>query len=310
MIPSERALIRKLQKLFPASKRVIQGIGDDCAVLPYTENTYLLISTDTLVDGNHFTTEWLTPVQIGKKAVESNVSDIAAMGGTPTAITIGGTFPKETTPEFINGFLEGVRQVCARYDIDFIGGDTTKGPTITFTVTILGEVPKDVITYRKEARVGDIIMLSGPLGGSSAGLDLLRNNKQGHTDDYKEPTARLDFSQKYAQYCSAMIDISDGLASEITHICEESHVGATIEKSKIPIKDYVKETAKIFNKDPVDYALHGGEDFELLVTVPAENVDKVDGVIIGRIMPREAGIKLKDEHGIIELEDGFDQFIQ
>lgn len=308
-ILSERELIERLAQKIKVSSRVVKGIGDDCAVLPFDEETYLLISVDALVEGNHFNLNWSTPEQIGKKAIESNVSDIAAMGGTPKTILVSLVLPKFIFPGFFDKLYDGLQKGCYKYRLDLIGGNIASGEKIIISLTITGIVNKKNICYRSDAQVGDLIMVSGPLGGSSAGLDLLTHNLKGNISFHLEPKARLDFAQKYAQHIMAMIDVSDGLASEVRHICEESKVGAIIEKEKIPLAKGVVETARLINKDPYSYALKGGEDYELVFTLAPEDVSKVPGIIVGKIVPPEEGIFLVEKGKRIPLIGGYDHFI-
>lgn len=311
MIRSERELIERIAAKIPISKRAVKGIGDDCAVLPWTRGRLLLLSTDTLVEGGHFRRDWMTPQQIGRKAVESNVSDIAAMGGVPRAFLVSLILPSETTEAFVDDLYAGLRQAAEKYHLDIIGGNITQGKQLSVTLTITGEASAKRIRYRHTAQEGDIVMVSGPLGGSAAGLGLLSQGKSGYLLDYLEPTARLDFSQAYAKYCRALIDISDGLGSEIRHICEQSGVGALIHLENIPIPPHALKTAALLGKDPRRYALEGGEDFQLLMTVPPANVRKVPGIVIGRVVGKESGIFLLDVQGTKRLlPGGYDHFLQ
>ena len=307
-ILSERELIKRISQSITTSNNVIKGIGDDCAVLPFNDTHFILQSTDTLVEKNHFNTDWSTPQQIGKKAIESNVSDIAAMGGNPKTVMISLCIPKHTTQIFIDQLYQGIQESCNKYNIDIIGGNITSSESIIITTAITGIVKKDEICYRSDAKIGDVVMLSGPIGESAAALDALFKNISANTSLNLEPKAQLEFAQEYAKYCNAMIDISDGLASEINHICNESNTGAIINKNTIPLTEETKRIATLTNKDPYEYALNGGEDFQLLCTISLDNIDKVPGIIIGKIVEKEQGVSITQNNEKKILQGGYDHF--
>lgn len=279
---------------------VIKGIGDDCAVLEYNKDQYLLVTTDMLVNNNHFKVAWYKPEQIGKKIIESNVSDIAACGGLPLYAVVSLCIPKKTDPEFLKAVYHGMYEAAEKYNLLIIGGDTTSGAEICFSLTIIGTVKKQNLCLRSDAEVGDLIGVIGTLGKSMAGLQLFLNNKEGYKDAHLEPKARLDISKKIAPFVNAMIDISDGLSSEIKHICDASNVGAVIQQQSIPVNEETKQTAKLLNQDLTDWALYGGEDFELLFTVPENIYNKnkqvfEDCTILGKITPKEEGCYMIDK---------------
>ncbi len=272
------------QEFLAFAKTLSKDIGDDCAVLPFTEKEHLLVSTDCLVENVHFQRARITPQQVGWKAVETNVSDIAAMGGQPTKILVSLIAPS-LERQFIRELYKGIEERCRKYSITLCGGNISLGNTLSITITILGKVPVHAVRYRHGAQIGDALMISGPLGKSAA---------SGWTHI---PQARLDFSSAYAQYCSAMIDISDGLALDLHRLCQASGVGAVIQKEKISLAEGAQ----------LSQALYGGEDYELLVTVP--NKELVQGIVIGEIIP--SGVYLEDGNGIRKpLPDkGFDHFM-
>ncbi|MFH1225183.1 MAG: thiamine-phosphate kinase [Candidatus Diapherotrites archaeon] len=284
-IKSEQELIARISRR-PKNKNVLVGIGDDAAVLRWKKNLHLLISTDAMVEGNHFTRAWFTPKQIGLKAVESNVSDIAAMGGVPKHILVSLALPKETPLAFVDGFYSGLHSASDKYKIGIIGGNLTGAGEISITVTILGEVRPDDLCLRSSARVGDYIVVSGHLGKGAAGLNLFRKGVHGHDiakRSYLMPKAQLAKSRRIAKYVNAMEDVSDGLASEVRNICLASSCGAVIYAGKVPLSTSTINAAHACGNSALDYALFGGEDFELVCTVPKKNLRMVGGVIVGRI---------------------------
>lgn len=282
-IGGEFALIKRETRDAP-QKDLIVGIGDDCAV--FNANGKLCVTTDSLVEGVHFSLKYFSPRQIGMKAIESNVSDIAAMGGIPKYAFVSLVVRKDIGVGFIDSLYKGIKQTCKKYSITLAGGDMSHGKNICITITLIGEVRK--ICRRSDAKPGDFIMVSGTLGKSESGLRLLKGKLRGESIKYHlEPKARLDFSKKYSKYINAMEDISDGLASEIRNMCEMSKVGAVIFKDNLPLAETtVKDTAKI-NADPYDLALYGGEEYELVFTVAEKNLGNVPGFLVGEITKKK-----------------------
>src|SRR3989338_1804097 len=306
-----------LEKIKSLSKKInnnfISQIGDDCAIIDKTidgrtknnktketEKTgYELITTDILVENNHFSLKYSTPFQIGMKAIEVNVSDIAACGGLPKYCVVSLVLPKDTSVEFLEGLYKGMNKACEKYNIDLIGGDTTSGDIVVINIAMFGEVEKNKLCIRSDAKVGDLILLTGFIGRSCSGLNLFLHGKEklGETKHYLEPVARLDKAREIAKHINAMIDISDGLASETRHICIMSNCGAVIYKNKIPIDKQTIKDAKLCNKYPYDYALSGGEDYELLFTLSKKNYEIYtdlfkDCFVVGEIVEKEKGICL------------------
>lgn len=305
--------ISKETKLF--SDDVFVGIGDDTAVLKFDRDRYLLFTTDMMVEDDHFSLEWSNAEQIGMKAIEVNVSDIAAMGGLPRHALISLALPKDVDVEFIEGLYKGLNKTGKRYKINIIGGDITHSKQIVINVAMLGFAEKKNLCLRRDAKVNDVICVSGDLGGSTAGLNLLRRKKKGKSIKFHlEPKARLGFSGKIAEYVNAMEDVSDGLGQEIRNICDASKKGAVIYKEKIPLSKAAVDDAKKVNKDVYDYALYGGEDFELVFTINKKNIallkkkikDKI--YVVGRILDKKQGIYILDKNKKIKLEKGFDHF--
>ncbi len=306
-IGGEFALINRITKK-TKDKDIVVGVGDDTAVLKYKKNKYLLFTTDMLVENDHFNIKWATPEQIGKKSIEVNVSDIAAMGGKPTSAIISLCLKKDTSVEFVDKLYKGIYSSAKKHKLEIIGGDITHGKIIVINIAMLGEVSKVNLSLRSDAKINDWICVTGNLGESTAGLELLRKNIKDKKYNniikkHLEPEAQLKKANIISKYCNAMIDVSDGLASEVKHICEMSKLGAVIYKDKIPISNLTKQAAKAVNKDPYDYALYGGEDFELVFTTKGKNMH-----VVGKILPKNKGMFLFDKKGKIMLKKGYDHF--
>ncbi len=312
-IGGEFSLIRRLTRRYD-DPRIVRGIGDDCAVLEYTGDRYLLVTTDMMVENSHFTTSWYTPFQVGRKLMEVNVSDIVAMGGTPTYAFISVALPGETEVEFMDELYRGIYESADRHGVALIGGDTTHGAQMALNIALLGEVEKGLLCRRSDAVPGELICVTGTLGKSAAGLNLLLKGKEGDLSGYLEPTCRTAAEGKrIARYAGAMIDVSDGLASEVGHICEESGTGAAIEHEKIPLSPATREAASALSMDPREFALHGGEDFELVFTLSEEELPSLrrefpDFTAVGRILPRAEGISLLVNGKKTALRGGYDHF--
>ena len=304
----EFGLIDRITKK-PKNKDIVVGIGDDAAVFK-TKELHVL-TTDCLVEGDHFRREWFTPKQIGMKAIEINVSDIAAMGAIPKFVLVSLALPKDLDVEFVEELYKGMWKACDRYNIEIIGGNMTHCNQIVISITITGEVDKKNLCLRSGAKPGDFILVSGHIGNGRAGLRLFQNNLKGFEqvkNGYLEPKANLDRALKIAPYVNSMEDISDGLASEIKHICDESKCGVIIYKDKIPISDQVRDVAQNLREDEYNYALYGGEDFELVFTISEDNLDKVNGFLVGEIT-KNKGIKLSIEGKLTLItEKGYDHF--
>ncbi len=287
-IGGEFELIKRITKKVK-DKNVIKSIGDDTAIVKVGKKN-LLYTTDMFVENDHFSLKYFSPRQIGIKSIEANVSDIAAMGGKPKYALISLCLRRDIPYEFVMDFYKGIWESCSKYGIDVIGGDTTHGALVVVNVTLVGEVSKENISLRSDAKAGDFIMVSGDLGKSTAGLNVFLQRIKGHAKVKKqhcEPRARLDKSVKIAKYVNAMEDVSDGLAEELKHICEESKVGCVIFKDNIPISEETRRAAKAVGKSAVDYALFGGEDFELVYTVPEKYLNKVSGYLVGEIRKKK-----------------------
>jgi len=313
-IGGELGLIERIKsKIKPYSKDVVAGIGDDAAVLKYGKKNYILFTTDMLVENVHFSLKYFTPEQIGMKAIEQNVSDIAAMGGIPKFALVSLALPRNIDVGFIDRLYSGINKKSKKYEISIVGGNISHSEKIIASVAMIGFAEKKYLTLRNGAKIGDLIFCSGDAGKSSAGLKLLKQNTGGKSiKKHLEPVSRLNLARKLAKIgINSMIDVSDGVASEIRHICKESKVGAIIYADKIPIsKDTIIDSKKI-KKNPIGFALYGGEDFELIFTANKNKMKqlKKHGVkAIGEIVDKKYGIKLAKDSKKYNLKNGFDHF--
>jgi thiamine-monophosphate kinase len=300
----------------------IKGIGDDAAIIDAGE-FFTLVSTDMLVEGIHFDLAYTPLKHLGYKAVIVNLSDIYAMNSVPQQITVSLAISNKYSVEALEELYEGIKTACNLYNVDLIGGDTTSSPKgMVISITAIGRCEKTNVVLRSGARPGDLICVTGNLGAAYLGLQILEREKQIYAElpdvqpELKEyeylierilkPEARRDaisYFEEKSIIPSAMIDVSDGLASEIIHICKQSGVGALIEEPKIPIHPLTEQTAIKFNLDPVTCALHGGEDYELLFCLPASDFDLIqfmpDVFIIGEIKEARHGAKLITSAGTL-----------
>ncbi len=276
-------------------KSTIAGIGDDAAVIDTGGEKYTLVSTDLLIEGVHFDMAYTPLMHLGYKSAIVNFSDMAAMNGVPHQIVVGLGISSKYTLEALEEFYAGIKKACELYNVDFVGGDTSSSVHGLFiSVTVIGEVEKDKITYRKGAKPADILCVTGDLGGAYIGLLLLEREKkvfQANPDMQPEmggkeyilerqlkPEARTDMVKKLKEkgvVPTAMIDISDGLASEALHIAKSSGTGVVIYEEKIPIDQNTFDTAREFGLIPSLAALNGGEDYELLFTIAQKDYEKI-----------------------------------
>lgn len=264
----------------PPRKDVALAIGDDCAITEIKANQRLAITTDTLVEDIHFFSH-ISAADLAYKALAVNLSDLAAMGAEPAWVSLALTLPK-IDHDWLQAFSDSFFEVLDHYNIDLIGGDTTKGAKITITITAHGLLPRDKAMCRHGAQKGDWIYVTGCLGESAVGLNVLNEHKHGDSysalqqyviERHLRPTPRVLFGQTIAPYASAAIDISDGLLSDLSHILERSDVGATLHLDKLPLNpNLVHEIGQAAET----FALTGGEDYELCFTVPDGNVNKLE----------------------------------
>ncbi|WP_417589619.1 thiamine-phosphate kinase [Owenweeksia hongkongensis] len=317
----EFGLIEHLTREFPLrNASSIKGIGDDCAVLEYLDK-HTVVSTDLLVEGVHFDLTYVPPRHLGYKAVMVNLSDVYAMNAMPKQILVSIAVSNRFGIEFLDELYAGMRMACDVYDVDLVGGDTTSSYSgLMISITAIGEAEENEIVYRSGAKVNDLIVVSGDLGGAYMGLQLLEREKSVFQSDKDmqpdlkgneyvlerqlKPEARKDVPEilhGLGVKPTSMIDVSDGLSSEILHICKESKVGAAIYEEKIPIDPSVYKLCEEFNLTTTTVALNGGEDYELLFTIDMKDHDKIKGnpnfSIIGHITEETAGKNIVTRDG-------------
>lgn len=309
----EFGLIESLTKDFKVKNAsTLRGVGDDCAVLDYSGKK-TLVTTDLLLEGIHFDLTYTPLKHLGYKAVAVNLSDVYAMNGTPRQITVSLGISKRFTVEHINELYAGIYTACEKYGVDLVGGDTSASVTgLLISITCIGEANEDEIVYRSGARDTDLVCVSGDLGAAYMGLQLLERERvasAGQKDfqpDFAgreyllerqlKPEPRADVIAEMRQLGirpTAMMDVSDGLSSELLHICKQSNVGCRIYEDRIPIDYQTAVMAEELNMNLVTAAMNGGEDYELLFTVPLTQHEKVEQMktarLIGRITKPELG---------------------
>ena len=310
-------------------KDVIKGIGDDCAVFGPYSGRVLLFTTDMLVEDIHFLKEKITPYQLGWKSIAVNLSDIAAMGGRPLILLISLAIPAEMDVELIQDLYKGMKDICKHYEVTIAGGDTVASPDkLVINVSLIGDAKENEVLYRSGARPGDSIYLTGNVGDSFAGLTILKKEislsksiASHFITIHNEPKPLIETGMAVAtsRLANAMIDVSDGLLSDLGHICKESGVGAMLFKSKIPISSELKLLASHVKFDPLDFALSGGEDYLLLLTVPEVNIKDFEIVgkdkgllplyLIGKIVEGKGITMVTDDDSLEEIDSkGFNHF--
>ena len=278
-LTSEWDLIKALSREFgPAPPGVILGIGDDCAAIEIPGPDYLLWTVDTLVEGVHFDLAYTSLAQLGWKSLAVNLSDIAAMGGDPVAALLSLGWPPDRDRRGALAFAAGLAQAAREYGVAVIGGDTVASPQgLVITVTLTGRVPATQMLRRAGARPGDLIFVTGPLGEAAAGLEILRQGltlppdlNAALTEAQLRPRPQLRAGRLLAQegLATALIDTSDGIATDLYHICQASGVGARLPAAGVPVSPRVTAAAPHLGRDPLDLALYGGEDYLLLFTAP------------------------------------------
>lgn len=326
----EFKLIEKIAKdTIYDSQRVVVGIGDDTAVEKITPGYLLLSTCDALVDGVHFLLDKIPPKQLGRKSVAVNLSDIAAMGGKPTSILITLALPKDITVNWVEDLYVGIKEMCSLYKVNIMGGDMVSSPFVCINITALGEVKPEYLIKRSGACVGDVIMVTGALGDSGAGLEIIKRGLEKElywsklVEKHLNPVPQVLEGQFLAKtgFVTSMNDISDGLASEIREISEASKVGVELWEEKIPFSSLLLDAAEKFAISPVKLALTGGEDYQLVFTCKNNKVKYLKEIftkefakelyIIGEIKPIEYGIKLKNLRGQYNelLVKGYNHFV-
>ncbi len=326
----EFGLIKRLtEDIKLKNQSSVKGVGDDAAILNYSKDKDILVTTDMLMEGVHFDLTYTPLKHLGYKSAVVNFSDIYAMNGNPKQITVSIAISKRFTIEHIDEFYEGIRMACDNYGVDIIGGDTTSSLTgFAISITCIGEVDKDKAVLRSGAKETDLICVTGNLGAAYMGLQLLEREKAVFSKSKQEdvqpdfsgkeyilerqlkPEARKEIIAKLAEINvvpTAMMDVSDGLSSELMHICTQSNTGCRIYADKLPIDYQTAIMAEEINMSALTCALNGGEDYELLFTVPItdhEKVTQIDGVkVIGHITKNSLGYAIVTHDGNeIELQ--------
>lgn len=309
-----------------------RGVGDDCAVLSYPQNE-ILVTSDMLMEGVHFDLTYITMQNLGYKAAMVNISDIFAMNGYPRQMVVSIALGKRFVVEDLDEFYSGLREACDKWNIDIVGGDTTSSFTgLAISITCIGEVRKEDIVYRSGAKETDLICVSGDLGAAYMGLQILEREKmvyyqmlkeakekgKGQNVDFQpdfsgkeyiidrqlKPEARGDIIRKLHEaniHPTSMMDISDGLSSELLHICKQSQCGCRIYEKNIPIDYQTAVACEEFNMNVTTAALNGGEDYELLFTVPIGDHEKIEAMedvhLIGHVTKKELGCALISRDG-------------
>jgi thiamine-monophosphate kinase len=320
----EFGLIEKLTSNFTTHvNTTLKGVGDDAAVISISEEEALLVSTDSLLEGVHFSLTYTPLMHLGYKAVVVNLSDIYAMNGKPEQLTISLAVSNRFPVEALEELYAGIRKACDIYKVDLVGGDTTTSLSgLVITITALGRAQKKDVVYRSGAKEHDLIVVTGDLGAAYMGLQVLEREKEVFKSnpeiqpdldgfDYLlerqlKPEARKDvigFLKELDVKPTSMIDISDGLASELFHLAKASKLACTVYDEKIPIDAKTATTAIDFNIDPVTAALNGGEDYELLFTISQADYDKIKGnphmTVIGHMTDEHSGMNFVDKNGAV-----------
>lgn len=300
----------------------IKGVGDDAAVLGFDSKKKCVVTTDMLVERVHFDLSYVPLKHLGYKSVMVNISDLAAMNAIPRQITVSIALSNRFSLEAIDELYQGIYLACEKYNVDVIGGDTTSSTSgLIISITAIGEALEEDIIYRNGAKENDLIVVSGDLGAAYVGLQLLEREKEVYLSSNKQiqpdleghdyilerqlkPEARTDINEllkKLEVLPHAMIDISDGLSSEMLHICKASGVGCNLYEEKIPIDPTTYNTAREFNLDPTVCALNGGEDYELLFTIDLKDFDKIKAnpnfTVIGHVTELAQGCNLITKSG-------------
>jgi thiamine-monophosphate kinase len=302
---AEKQLIRRIRGL--AGKKKLAGglgIGDDCAVLGLPPGNQVLVTTDFNLEGVHFRQEWHPPDAVGHRCLARGLSDIAAMGGVPRAAFLSLAIPAELSQKWVDQFVTGLLKLASRYSVALAGGDTAQSPDgILADIVVLGSVPRGKAILRAGAKPGDRIYVTGSLGAALADLNRLRDGEKlrprSHQKHfYPEPRVTIGEVLRERKLASAMIDISDGLSTDLSHVCEESGVGAVINAKALPVARGVAANHAL------EFALHGGDEYELLFAARADRKvpAKIAGVPITRIgeIVRGRQMKLKRSDGTTE----------
>lgn len=308
----ELDIINKIKsQLITGGNDIICGIGDDCAVIN-TNSTSLLVSTDTMLEGRHFDLRWHPAFMLACKAIAVNVSDIAAMGGTPKHVTISLTYTKDMTEDWLDEFLSGLLHMQKQYSLNIIGGDTIIGDQMSISITIIGESSSPI--YRSGAKVGDSVYVSGPLGSAAAGLlvcsehynDLskVENKYDKLIEHHLCPPCQLKLANALAAsgLVTSMQDVSDGIATDLAHIAKSSNIGIEISSNKLPVVSQLQDLVLEYSKDSVDFAVSGGDDYLLAFTVKAGSNKQIEKVAASVKRPIYCIGKVVEGEGVLLVE--------
>jgi len=312
----EFGLIRRLtENIVLKNESTLKGVGDDCAVLDF-KNKKIVVTTDLLTEGIHFNLMYVPLRHLGYKAVTVNLSDVYAMNATPKQITVSIAVSAKMSVEALDELYSGIYLACERYNVDLVGGDTTSSLTgLTISITAIGEADEEDLVYRNGAKNTDLLCVTGDLGGAYMGLQLLERENEVFKVNPKmapqfagydyilerqlKPEARKDIPPLFKELGikpTSMIDISDGLSSEILHLCTQSEVGCRLYEDRLLYDNQTKKMASELNINPLVAALNGGEDYELLFTLPLADHDKIrnhpDISVIGHITDKSEGVNL------------------
>ena len=264
---------------------VIRGIGDDCAIIKISPDENLLITTDMMVERVHFLVNLQTAQSIGAKALAVNLSDIAACGGTPKQAFVSIAVPDCFDVIWLEDLYRGISELAAEFEVDILGGDTTRSlADMVINILVIGLTKNNETIFRNRAQPGDIMAISGHIGYSAAGLELLRNSSNSSAPIYTplinahlkpKPHVKVGRILARSQACNAAIDISDGLSSDLGHVCKQSGLGATIFEEMLPLSEALTQAALELSADPMEWILNGGEDYVLLAAIRSEEFAKV-----------------------------------
>jgi thiamine-monophosphate kinase len=328
----EFKLIERMSHFLQKNERVVLGIGDDCAALKVSPDCLLIATTDILIERIHFHLEQVTPKQLAFKSLAVNLSDIASMGARPLYALVSLGVPSTVSVEFVEDFYRGLGESGKKYNVSVVGGDTSSSKSgLIVNIVLLGEQKKELIVRRSGAKAGDSIFVTGTLGDSAAGLRVFKTGRDAAAPALQKeadfvlgrhsfPEPRLGEGKFLAEnrLASSMIDLSDGVASDIRRLCEQSRVGARIFADSIPFSSEMKVLAESLREDPLDFALYGGEDYELMFTVAKKNLKRFGELrekmhiplsCIGEIVKEAEGITLVKGDSVSELgKTGYEHF--
>jgi thiamine-monophosphate kinase len=314
--PGEFELIARLTQNLHSHEHTVLGVGDDCAILDLGADAWLLMTCDSQVESVHFTLQTSSPLQIGHKALAVNLSDIAAMGGQPRYALVSLILPSQFPIETLDGIYVGLHEEAERYGTTIVGGNIASAGNskqLVIDITLLGTVRRGQALTRGGAHVGDTLCVTGSLGDSAAGLQTLLHPDSLYPQEalavvqarHRIPQPRIREGQILSRFgpdvVTAMLDISDGLSGDLGHLCERSRVGARVDLARLPLSPAIYSVAAIAGRDPLHWAMHGGEDYELLFTISPgheqaviDAVQTVTGTVIttiGTLLPAEEGLQ-------------------